>query len=139
MEGALTVNTTLLLATLLTVTTTLLLPAANPLGTAAVMLVALQALTVAAIPPKVTLLDPCVEPKLVPVTVTEAPIGPEVGDKLVIVGEDCAWPMQQKIKLNRKKPTTALFINFICIAVMQSPRWLRCISWPSLPASLPYL
>src|SRR5215471_16525564 len=85
MEGAFTVNPTLLLAALLTVTTTLLLPAANPLGTTAVMLVVLHELTAAAVPPNVTLLDPpCVEPKFVPVMVTEAPIGLDVGDKLLI-------------------------------------------------------
>src|SRR5215472_15771112 len=67
MDGALTVNVELLLATLLTVTTTLVLPAVSPLGTPAVMLVALHALTAAAAPPKVTVLDPCVELKFVPV------------------------------------------------------------------------
>src|SRR5579864_2485221 len=83
MEGAFTVKATPLLATLLTVTTTLLLPAAKPPGTTAVMLVALQEFTAAAVPPTVTLLDPCVEPKFVPVIVTDAPSGPDVGDKLL--------------------------------------------------------
>src|SRR5438105_12760993 len=40
-----------------TITTTLLLPAAGLLGTAALMLVALQLLTVAVAPPKVTVLE----------------------------------------------------------------------------------
>ena len=104
MDGALTVNVELLLATLLTVTTTLVLPAESPLGTAAVMLVALHALTAAAAPPKVTVLDPCVEPKFVPVMVTDAPIGPDVGDKLLIVGADCAWPYWQRTEINSTRP-----------------------------------
>ena len=37
-------------------------------------------------PLKATVLVPCVFPKLVPVIVTEVPSGPEVGDKLVMLG-----------------------------------------------------
>jgi hypothetical protein len=36
----------------------------------------------------VTVLVPCVEPKFVPVMVTEEPTAPEVGDRLLIVGVD---------------------------------------------------
>src|SRR6201981_1069586 len=52
------------------------------------MLVALQLVTVAAVPLKVTVLVPCVDPKFVPVIVTAVPTGPEVGDRLVILGVD---------------------------------------------------
>lgn len=48
--------------------------------------VALQLVTVAVVPLNLTVLDPCVEPKLVPVIVTAAPTAPEVIDKLVMLG-----------------------------------------------------
>jgi hypothetical protein len=57
-----------------------------PLGTGTTMLVALQLVGVPAIPLNVTVLDPCVEPKLAPVIVTDVPTGPDVGDKLVMTG-----------------------------------------------------
>src|SRR5579864_5059387 len=88
MLGAFTVKVKLLLATPLTVTTTPALPAARPLGTAAVMLLALHALTVAATPANVTVLEPWAEPKLLPLMVTAAPMGPNVGDKLLSAGPD---------------------------------------------------
>ena len=76
-----------LLATPPTVTTTL--PVVAPVGTAATIDVLLQlVIDVAAVPLNVTVLVPCVEPKFVPVMVTEEPTAPEVGDKLVIVGVD---------------------------------------------------
>ena len=80
----LTVKLTPLLATPFTVTTTL--PVVAPLGTVTPMLVALQLVTVAAAPLKVTVLDPCVEPKFEPEIVTALPAGPEVGLTLAIVG-----------------------------------------------------
>jgi hypothetical protein len=80
-----TVNDDPLLATLLTVTTTL--PVVAPVGTVATIEVALQLpIVVAVVPLNFTVLDPCVEPKFVPVIVTDAPMAPEVGDKLVILG-----------------------------------------------------
>src|SRR5215469_13112558 len=81
---AATVNVTPLLASPATVTTTM--PVAAPLGTGTAMLVALQFVGVAAVPLKVTMLVPCVEPKFVPAMVTSVPAGPEVGLRLVIVG-----------------------------------------------------
>src|SRR2546427_13273410 len=56
------------------------------------MLVALQLVGVAAVPLKVTVLVPCVDPKFVPLIVTEVPTGPEVGEKPVMLGaaEDIA-------------------------------------------------
>ncbi len=81
-----TVKLTPLLATPPTVTTTF--PVVAPLGTDVAMLVALQLVTVAAVPLNVTVLVPCVDPKFVPVIVTAVPTGPEVGDRLVMLGAD---------------------------------------------------
>ena len=50
------------------------------------MLVADQLVGVAAVPLNVTVLVPCVAPKLVPVIVTAVPTGPLVGVRLVSVG-----------------------------------------------------
>jgi hypothetical protein len=73
-----------LLAYAPTVTTTF--PVVAPLGTVVVMLVALQLLGVAVVPLNLTVLDPCVAPKFVPVIVTNALIAPEVGDRLEMAG-----------------------------------------------------
>src|ERR1700731_4648452 len=79
-----TVKFTPLLGTPPTVTTTF--PVLAPLGTEVARLVALQLVTVAVVPLNVTVLVPCVDPKFVPVIVTGVPTGPEVVDRLVIVG-----------------------------------------------------
>ena len=50
------------------------------------MLVADQVVGVAVVPLNVTVLVPCVAPKLVPVIVTAVPTGPLVGARLVSVG-----------------------------------------------------
>ena len=81
-----TVKLTPLLATPLTVTITL--PVLAPLGTVTPMLVALQLVTVADVPLNVTVLDPCVKPKFEPEIVTAVPTGPEVVDKLEMLGEE---------------------------------------------------
>ncbi len=84
-EGAMsTVNDTPLDTTPLTVTVTL--PLVAPEGTAATIEVALQLETVAAVPLNLTVLEPCVEPKFVPVIVTDVPARPEVGERLLMVG-----------------------------------------------------
>ena len=83
--GKTTVKLTPLLATPDTATTTF--PAVAPLGTGAAMLVELQLVGVAAVPLNVTVLVPWVGPNVVPVIVTEVPTGPEVGDRLVMLGE----------------------------------------------------
>src|ERR1700704_340242 len=83
--GRTIVNGNPLLATPNTVTTTL--PVVAPAGTNTVMLVALQALAAAAVfPLKVTVLDPCAVPKLVPVMVIDAPTAPAFWLRLVMVG-----------------------------------------------------
>jgi hypothetical protein len=79
-----TVNNIPALETLFTATTTL--PVIAPFGTGTVMLVALQLLGVAVVPLKVNVLVPCVDPKFVPVIVIGVPTGPDVGDKLVMLG-----------------------------------------------------
>jgi hypothetical protein len=80
-----TENVTPLLATPPTVTTTL--PVVAPVGTVATIDVALQlVIVVAVVPLKVTVLVPCVEPKFVPVIVTDAPTAPDVGDRFVMLG-----------------------------------------------------
>src|SRR5882762_1462350 len=61
-------------------------PVVAPLGTVVARLVALQVVTVAAVPLKLTVLDPCVEPKFVPVIVTAVPTAPVVTDRLVMLG-----------------------------------------------------
>ena len=67
-----------------TVTTTL--PVVAPVGTGTTMLVALQLVGVAVVPLNFTVLVPFVEPKFVPVIVTDAPTRADVGFKLVILG-----------------------------------------------------
>jgi len=79
--GTATVNGSALLAAPLTVTTTF--PVKAPTGTGTTMLVADQLVGVALIPLNLTVLVPCVAPKLVPVIVTAVPTGPIAGERLV--------------------------------------------------------
>lgn len=79
-----TVKLTPLLVTPFTVTTTN--PDVAPTGTGTVMLVAPQLVGVAGTPLNAIVLDPCVAPKLEPLTVTAAPTLPEVGDNAVMAG-----------------------------------------------------
>src|SRR5260370_28068885 len=60
-------------------------PAVAPAGTGAVILVALQAVGVAAVPLNLTVLVPCVVPKFAPAIVTELPTNPDVGFRLVML------------------------------------------------------
>jgi hypothetical protein len=73
-----------LLATPPTVTTTF--PVVAPAGTGTTMLLADQVVGAAAMPLKVTVLDPWLAPKLLPLIVTAVAIGPLDGDRLVSVG-----------------------------------------------------
>jgi len=83
--GTITVKGAPLLAWPLTVTTTF--PVVAPLGTAAVMLAALQLEALPALVPlKLTVLLPWLVPKLLPVMVTAVPTGPEVGDSPEMLG-----------------------------------------------------
>jgi hypothetical protein len=85
LEGALSwrVKATALLATPFAVTTTFTLPGTAPTGAVAVMLPALQLVTVAVVPLNVTV---PLDPKLLPVMVTAVPTVPEVTERLVIDG-----------------------------------------------------
>jgi hypothetical protein len=83
--GAVTVKFTPLLATPPTVTTTL--PVVAPLGMGAAILEPLQLVGVEAMPLNVTVLEPWLAPKFVPLIVINVPTGPEVGFKLVILGD----------------------------------------------------
>ena len=82
--GTITVNGEPLLDVADTVTTTL--PVVAPAGTGVTMLVLLHVPGAAAVPLNVTLLVPCVAPKLVPVMVTLSPAAAAVGERLLIVG-----------------------------------------------------
>src|SRR5712692_37032 len=94
--GVVTVKADPLLATPPTVTTTF--PVLAPAGTRATMDVALQlVIEVAVVPLKVTVLVPCVAPKLKPVIVTEVPTGPEVGERLVIAGGLLTLPLTPNV------------------------------------------
>jgi hypothetical protein len=86
--GTVTVKFMPLLAAPPTVTTTF--PVVAPAGTSTTTLVALQLVTVEAIPLNVTVLVPCVAPKFAPLIVTELPTNPEVGLKLVMLGAGAA-------------------------------------------------
>jgi hypothetical protein len=79
-----TVNPTGLLAPPPTVTITL--PVVAPGGTCTVIVVALQLVGLAVVPANVTVLAPCVGPKLVPVIVTGVPTAPEFGFRFVMLG-----------------------------------------------------
>jgi hypothetical protein len=61
-------------------------PEVVPVGTEATILVLLQLVGVAVTPLNCTVLVPCDKPKLVPVMVTEVPIFPAFGVKLLMAG-----------------------------------------------------
>ena len=82
-----------------TETTTGIAPNATPLGTGTTILVLLQLVGVAEIAPKVTVLVPCVVPNPVPAIVTDVPIGPDAGVKLVIVGATAGGFTSTKLRL----------------------------------------
>jgi len=69
-----------------TLTTTL--PVVAPEGTVTTIVVEFQLVAVAVVPLNLTVLLPWLDPKFVPVIVTDAPTAPEVGDRLVMVGLD---------------------------------------------------
>lgn len=99
--AATTVKLFPLLAVPYTVTTTF--PVVAPLGTVATILVALQLVAVAVVPLNLTVLVPCVDPKLVPVIVTEAPTRLLSERELEIVGAAASVWIAKK---NTKKPAS---------------------------------
>src|SRR6266849_334196 len=83
--GGVTVKSTLLLSTPPTVTTTL--PVVAPVGTDTAILFALQLETVVTgVPLNVTVLPLWLAPKFAPAIVIDAPTGPDVGLRLVMLG-----------------------------------------------------
>jgi hypothetical protein len=102
--GAVTVNGLPLLTTPPTVTTTL--PVVAPVGTAALIDVALhRVIVVAVVPLNFTVLVPWVVPKPLPVIVTDVPAPPEVGDRLVMLGAAIA---RIGMKRNARNVTNAV-------------------------------
>lgn len=87
-------------------TTTLTAPAEAGAGTT--MLVALQLVGVVAVPPNVTVLDPCVAPKLDPMIVTEVPTAPDDGERLLIVGNATVKLIPLLAVLDTETTTTPL-------------------------------
>ena len=83
-----------------TVTTTF--PVVAPLGTGTTMLVEVQLVGVPVMVLNVTVLDPWLAPKFVPVIVTEVPNGPEEGLTLVMLG---AWTTVKVTPLLASPPT----------------------------------
>jgi hypothetical protein len=102
-NGFVTVKLTELLA-LFTVTTTPTVPAIIPFGTTATIDLLFQDVVDATELPNVTVLVPCVAPKLLPAMVTEVPDAPEVGDKLEMTGAANREPLARTPKA---KTTTA--------------------------------
>ena len=81
--------------------------------------VALQLpMVVAVVPLNFTVLVPWVEPKLVPVIVTDAPTAPDVGDKLVILGAAAkeADDRNRHIRTTTKKAPRVLHHDMILIS-----------------------
>ena len=95
---------TLLAAPLAFVTTTSTMPTAKLDGTGTTTDVSLQELGVAATPPKVT--APGEAPKPEPLIVTGLPTGltgPKDGDRLLMLGADCAWRERKEPKITAHK------------------------------------
>jgi hypothetical protein len=123
-----TVNVLPLLATPLTVTTTL--PVVAPVGTVATIDVAPQlVIVVAVVPLNVAVLVPCVDPKFVPVIVTDAPTAPDVGDRLVMLG--AANEAAERSVHRRTTPATR---HVICVTISTSlgPIWFPPLPRPQL-------
>jgi len=88
-------------------------PDDDPVGTAALMDVALQLTTGAVVPLSEIVLEPCVAPKLVPAIVTSVPTGPVAGDIPVTVGD---WPYARPQNRNESATTKAALRRFQLIA-----------------------
>src|SRR5579859_4872183 len=105
-----TVNVTPLLELPLTVATTV--PVVAPEGTGATIFVLLQLVGVAAVPLNFTVLVPCVNPKLDPLMVTAAPMAPEVGERLLMVGAAAANETPQKSTATNVMYATQPLVRF---------------------------
>jgi hypothetical protein len=81
-------------------------PVVAPVGTVTAMLVALQLVTLAAVPLKLTVPDPWPDPKFVPVMVTKVPTTPDGGDRLVMLGVDITVKLTPLLFTPFEKTTT---------------------------------
>jgi hypothetical protein len=102
--GGGTVNINALLACPPTVT--MRFPVVAPFGTRATKLVLLQLVGVAAVRLNVTVLVPCVAPKLAPAIVTDVPPIPDFGLRLVRLGAGAVWAWSTGA-LARRNPINA--------------------------------
>src|SRR4029079_2847909 len=110
LPGALTVNVSPLLATLLTVTTTG--PVVAPLGTATTMLLSLQFVGVASVPLNRTPLVLCVTPKFAPLIVTDVPTMPDVGKRPERLGGGAtSVTVQVNVLLVARAPSDAVAVT----------------------------
>jgi len=148
--GTITVKAAPLLAILLTVTTTF--PDVAPVGTGTTMLVALQLVGVAAVPLNVTVLVPWDAPKLVPVTATEVPTGPDAGLRLAIAGvtvkvaEPFALEMPPTVTSTLARPASTLFgteatilVGFQLMGVATRPPMVTVLVPCGPPNALPVM
>jgi hypothetical protein len=132
-----TVKSDPLLTTPLTVTTTF--PVIAPVGTCATIWVPLQLVMGATVPLKLTALVPWVAPKFIPVIATDVPAGPEVGDKLVIIGETITVTLVEP----QMEPTHATAVTEPTATPVPLPRVLESLetvamaSLEELQAELP--
>ena len=117
-----------MLATPPTVTTTF--PVAAPEGTEVVRLVALQLVTEAVVWLNVTALVPCVDPKFVPEIVTAVPTGPEVVDKLAIVGAPCKVYVALANALFVKPAFVATAFTTVVLVVVKDPTYVCDVAEP---------
>src|SRR5437588_2115026 len=97
-------------------------PVVAPVGTGATILVAFQLVGVTAVPLNVSVLLPCVDPKLVPVIVTDVPVVPDVGLMLDTCGGGGA-------ALNAANPA-AHWVDAPSVALADAAPALVCI-WSS--------
>jgi len=121
-----TLNETPLLATPPTVTTTF--PVVAPLGTTALIEVGVQLeMVVAGVPLNVTVLG--VEPKFAPVIVTDVPTFPEVGDRLVMLGDAAnsvpVKPAPTITRISSCRIVRAISLRFVCILTSIKDESLR--------------
>jgi hypothetical protein len=125
-----TLKVTPLLATPPTVTMTF--PVVAPVGTGTTMLVALQLVGAVEVPLNVTVLAPCVAPKLEPAMVIAVPGVPDVGLRLEILGAVGGgsvepWPrpehpeVRKAMKMRRCRRTTLAFsLTAACLSLRNS-------------------
>jgi hypothetical protein len=90
-------------------------PVVVPVGTVTTIEVASHSVGVAAVPLNATVLSACVEPKFVPVMVTDAPTAPEFGDKFVTLGVAKAATQDARsiptMTSSRRPNSTMMFLN----------------------------